>query len=345
MTPRDGTNAPAIRSTPKRVKLTKRAIDAARYTGKVSGRKAARCVLWDTLVPGFGVRLFPSGRKVFVIQYRPEGSRMVRMMALDAFGVVTLDQARRRARRELAAISEGRDPLEERAKKRAASRRKSVETVADLSAKWIEEYAKPRRRSWKGDERRIEKHLRPGSFGKRPYEKLTAQDVRALHAAIGSRAPVEANRVAELLRAIFNWAIEEGYLPRGHPNPALITRRVGATSRVKRFKEKSRDRWLAGKELLRLAAAINRENDPWVQAAFRLLLLTGCRKTELLRARWDRLDKEGKRLLLEDTKTGEAKSCRCQHQHSRRLAGFHGHCRRGRAHRGSSRTGAIRRNP
>jgi integrase len=109
---------------------------------------------------------------------------------------------------------------------------------------------------------------------------------------------VEANRVVELLRAIYNTARRWGLTPAGFENPA---------GRIDRFRERSRERWLTAPELKRLAAAINREADPWVEAALHLLLLTGSRKTELLRARWDRVDFDSRRLLLEDTKTGEPK--------------------------------------
>lgn len=266
-------------------KLTIRTCEAARYEG--NGR--SRCVVWDDRLSGFGLRVYPTGRKAFVVHYRPSGERRKRLMTIGALGVLTVDQARERARRLLLDVRDGADPLAKR-------RQTAIETFGDLADRWVEEFAKPHRKSWKEDQRRIEKHLKP-AFGNWQLGKITAADVRTLHSSL-SATPVEANRVVELLRGIFNRARRWGFLPAAHANPAAD---------VDRFRERSRERWLNARELTRLAAAINREADPWVQAAIRLLLLTGCRKTELLRARWDRVDLDGKRLLLEDTKTGDPK--------------------------------------
>ena len=79
-----------------RAALTKRAVDAARYTG--NGR--APCVVWDGKVPGFGLRVHPTGRKVFVLRYRNQ-ARQQRWMTLGAYGVLTVEQARAEARKQL----------------------------------------------------------------------------------------------------------------------------------------------------------------------------------------------------------------------------------------------------
>lgn len=76
-------------------KLTKRTIEAATYTGTDN----ARCVLWDDDPPGFGLRVFPSGKRSFVLSYRVNNRK--RMLTLGAYGALTLAEARKRARRQL----------------------------------------------------------------------------------------------------------------------------------------------------------------------------------------------------------------------------------------------------
>lgn len=267
--------------------LTKREVDAATYDGDGNTRD----VRWDDRVTGFGLRVYPSGRKSYVIQYRTPSGR-TRLMTLGAHGVLTVEQARKRARVELAKVAEGRDPLEERRREERA-----VKTFRQLADRWLEDYSKAHRKSWPEDERRLKKHILP-RLGRIGVEDVTAADVRALHAKIGKRAPVEANRVVNLVRTIYNKGVKWGLVPEGHANPA---------SSVERYQERSRERWLTAAELKQLSKALAAEEDIYAVAAIRLLLLTGSRKTELLRARWDRLDLEGRRLLLEDTKTGEPK--------------------------------------
>ncbi len=89
-------------------KLTAKSIKSFRYDGDGKSRD----VRWDAGLPGFGLRIYPSGRKGFVISYRADGRK--RMMTLRDFGTQTLDQARTRARKHLVAVKDGVDPLEEK---------------------------------------------------------------------------------------------------------------------------------------------------------------------------------------------------------------------------------------
>jgi len=89
-------------------KLTKPLIESATYTG----RAGARCVLWDSEVTGLGLRVYPSGKKAFVLFFRAKGQK--RFMTLGAYGPLTLDAARKLAFRRLAEVIEGHDPLAEK---------------------------------------------------------------------------------------------------------------------------------------------------------------------------------------------------------------------------------------
>jgi integrase len=117
------------------------------------------------------------------------------------------------------------------------------------------------------------------------------------HRKVGKEAKVEANRCVETLRAAWRWAEREGLLPDGLQDP---------TKRIRRFKERSRDRWLRKEEVARLMEAVQAEEDPHVRAAVPLLLLTGLRKNELLRARWSDVDLELGEVYLRRTKAGTA---------------------------------------
>ncbi|MCG8354699.1 MAG: site-specific integrase [Kiloniellales bacterium] len=262
------------------MKLTVRAIKALTYAGGWDVR-------WDDELPGFGVRLFPSGRKSFVVSYRAGGRK--RLMSLGGFGVLTVDQARAMAREHLVTVSKGGDPLEE--KRRAAQ----GETFGDLSEAYIERHAKPHKKSWEEDDRRLKQHIPAGWKGRRA-DKISGPDVARLHASIGARAPYEANRLLALLHKMFRLAPSWGFLPEGAPNPA-----AGIT----KFREKKRKRWVKEAEIPALAAATDQEPNVYIRAALWLYLLTGLRKAELLQARRTDIEWKERVLRLPDTKSDE----------------------------------------
>jgi Site-specific recombinase XerD len=267
------------------MKLTKRAIDAMTY----AGAGALRDVRWDADLPGFGVRIYPTGRKAFVLSYRAYGRK--RLMTLSDYGVLTLEQAQSQARKHLVAVGEGDDPLEARRKERGAG------TVADLCHAYLERHARLRKKTWRKDESRIHRHLLP-VWGNLKAKAITRADVAALHRRIGKDSgPYEANRTLELLSVMFELAVTWGFLPEGSPNPAR---------RVEAYKEEKRDRWVTPEELPRLAQAIDQEPNPYARAALWLYLLTGVRKTELLTATWSNVSWDRKELKLPETKAGRA---------------------------------------
>lgn len=264
--------------------LTKKKIDAARYEG--DGKSWD--VRYDGSLPGFGLRVYPSGSKSFVLRYRTQTGR-TRTMTLGKYGVLTLDQARKRARAELVKVNDGADPMAER---KAASK---AETMKAFGHEWLDRHAKPHRRSWREDKRRIKNRINP-AIGHLALKDVRRADVAALHAEIGKDAPVEANRVLELVRAMLFKAEEWGYLPEGTPNPA---------AKVDRFKERSRTRYVTAAEMPKLVENINKESNIYVRAALMLYLLTGLRKNELLRAKWEDIDLGGRAWTVPKTKQDE----------------------------------------
>ena len=268
-------------------KLTQRGIKSATYRGGWDVR-------WDSAVTGLGLRVYPSGKKAFLVSYRVHGRK--RRMTLGSFGTITLDQARRKARRELGNVADGRDPLGER------ERKAQGETFGDLTKKYIEDYAKgpqfpkkPRKKTWRADEDRLERHVPHGWKG-RKVDDIARWEVERLHNQIGALYPYEANRLLSLLGKMFRLAKVWGFIKPTADNPA-----VG----IERYKEHKRKRWLKPEELPGLAKAIDAEPNIYVRAAIWLYLLTGVRKSELLEAKRDEVDWERGQLCLPDTKAGE----------------------------------------
>jgi len=266
-------------------KLTKRIIDALEPN---SGR---RRILWDSALPGFGCLLHPSGRRVYVVQYRTLAGRS-RRLALGAHGVLTPEQARTLATEKLADARGGRDPAAERRQARDAL------TVKELAERYEQLHLpKKKARSVAEDRRILTKYVLP-ALGSRVLTEIGAADISRLHAAM-HEAPIMANRVLAVLGTLFGLAEEWGLRPDG-TNPCR---------RVKRYPERRRERFLSEAELARLGTAIaelEREGPRGTVGAnaLRLLCLTGCRRGEVLGLTWQEVDFERGLLRLADSKTG-----------------------------------------
>ena len=281
-------------------RLTKRTIESAPVPelNQPSDRKRWEWV-GDSEVPGFGVKIYGTGRKVFALRYRTRSGSRTRMITIGTFGEMTVQQARDEARNGKAKVREGKDPQAERERDR---RLEGLVTVGDLLSRWLEDYAKKDggRRSWREDQRRLTRSLRP-TIGRIQLSDLTHADVKRLHRDLGQSGKVEANRTIETLRAAWKWARDEDLIPDGVEDP---TKRYGG-HRGYKFRERPRDRWLRPDETRRLLEATDKEADAHVRSAIRLLLLTGLRKSELLSARWENVDLERGEIRLPDTKSGE----------------------------------------
>jgi integrase len=273
--------------------LTKRSIDALKWNPK--GPSAQ--ILWDGDLPGYGVRVFDTGAKAFIIDYRDKDARK-RRVTIGRYGVLTPDQARDKAKGLLGDIAmKGANPAEDRRAKRETLTFHQFESIYIEQAKTVGNPGRRERRpkkTWGEDKRRIKKYIRP-AFGGRTLSSITKTDVVRLHKKIGKDAPVEANRVLALLSVMFTSAIEAGHLPETFANP---------THGVTPFAEKDRDRWVQPHELPALWNAIQAESNPYIRAFFVLALLLGTRRSELLKARWENVDLERGIIRLPNTKAG-----------------------------------------
>lgn len=270
---------------------------------------AARFVSWDTEIPGFGVRVYPSGQKVYVLKYRVGSGRAarIRWANIGKHGVVTPDQARDVARRWAAQVADGGDPARVRDEERKAP------TLSLVLDKYLAEHVRIRnKRSTQaqvGD--LVERIIRP-ALGRLKVAEVSRSDVSRLHSGLSDR-PVTANRVLAVLSKVFSLAEVWGYRP-DNSNPC---------KRVEKFKETPRERFLSAKEFQVLGEALARAEreplsvegpdgkammvraNPEAVRAIRLMILTGMRTGEVRAMRWEHLDLEKGVINLPDSKTGK----------------------------------------
>lgn len=198
---------------------------------------ASEFTVWDTKLPGFGVRVRPTGAKSFIIVYRAGTGRTAptRRFTIAAVGKLPPDLARNQAKILLGAVANGADPAGE---KRSARPRRDRVTFDQLAQKYLDEYAKVRKSSWKNDESYLKRPR--AKWKRRPADEITDDDVAELLEKIGANAPVSANRTQSILHTLFSWAAEPG---RKHvkENPVRNMKR--------RFNEAARERVLTDGEI------------------------------------------------------------------------------------------------
>lgn len=266
------------------VKLRQDGIRSIAYSG--SGN--AQCIYWDEGLACFGVRVYPNGRRSYVCAYRVEGRK--RIVTLGRADVLTLDRARKKARRYLGEAAEGQDP---HAAEDALHSSSAVRALADI---YLERHAKAKKRSWRNDDSYMRRHVIP-KLGSRLAASITTADIARLHSEIGQDHPYTANRVVEVVRKMYNAARTWHLVPRDMPNPA-----VG----IERFAEVKRRRYVTPTEMPRLASAIDAELNEYARHAIWLLLLTGLRRSEVLNAKWSDVDLKQRTLFVGQTKNGDA---------------------------------------
>ena len=155
---------------------------------------------WDQLQQGLGMRVGRAGGRTWVVRYRtPTGTR--RRLKLGRYPTMSLAQARQAAKQVLADVLLGGDPQRERARQRRAK------TVQDLAEDYLERHAKRNKRSWAKDQAILDRHILPVIGGLDP-RKVTRTDVEAILERARSRGlSTQVNRIFEVVRAMFNWAV------------------------------------------------------------------------------------------------------------------------------------------
>jgi integrase len=229
-------------------------------------------VHYDDAIKGFGARVTAQGARSFVLNYTTAGGRERRytMGSCDDWPTAA---ARTEAKRLRQVVDQGGDPLANVEDERTAP------TVAELCDRFEAEHAIRKRPSTVDAYRRqITNHIRP-MIGPRKVADIAFTDVDRLHRKVTATAgPYAANRTVALLSKMFSLAIRWNMRP---DNPA---------KGVERNTEYGRRRYLSAAELIALTQALADYADQQVANVFRVLLLTGCRKSEALAMRWGDVD-------------------------------------------------------
>ncbi|RVT81630.1 DUF4102 domain-containing protein [Rhodobacteraceae bacterium CCMM004] len=289
-------------------KLTKRVVDAVEVREK-------DYVIWDDELPGFGLRVFRSGKRSYVLQYRAAGRS--RRYSIGLHGIWTPDTARKEARVQLGKIAQGENPAEDRQADRNAM------TVSELADRYIEAMdaglimgkgSRPKRPSTiyvnKGQ---LRGHIIP-LIGQRRVQDLTKADVtRMMNDVIAGKTKAvkktkkrgksilrggrgTASKCVGLTGSMLTYAISMG----------IIEHNVAHG--IRKPRDQVRDRRLSEDEYRELGRLLNEaEKDAdmaWTVGISRLLALTGCRRGEVISLKWSEVDFDNSCLRLEDSKEG-----------------------------------------
>lgn len=280
--------------------------------------------VWDTELRGFAVKVTPTGRKVYVVQYRHGHGRRApdRRVTLARTDELTVEEARKLARATLATVVHGGDPAYDRREARDA------ETLGEVLPAFLDEVEAKKKPRTAYEWRRLLKRDVVPVLGRTKIRDLDALALSRLHLRMRTR-PVMANRVLGTLSALLEWAERRGMRPVGS-NPALG---------VERYREQERERYLTRDELRRLSIAlataetvglppatkhrkkpktaekakhrpksadVPKVADAVAVNAIRLLAFTGFREQEALSLRWDAIDFDRSAVTLADTKTDKS---------------------------------------
>jgi integrase len=239
---------------------------------------------WDLMLPGFGVRVSPKGRKTWIVVYRVKDGRQ-RMETLGTIATVPkVEAARNLARASMIKARAGTDPIDERREAAAADAAKP--TVNYIADGYLARLMERRRASTVFHTRRIiDLRVRP-KWGDRYASEITRAQVRAvveevmakpLRKKVG-RPTAEASTTLGIIERMFGYAVAEDLMTenpaKGIANPHILT---------------ARDRVLSDDEIKLFWSACEQLGWPY-GPLFKLLLVTGQRRQEVASMRWSELD-------------------------------------------------------
>ena len=265
-------------------KLTKRIVDQI-------AAEPDEVVHWDDELKGFGLRVWPSGRKVYIVKCRIKGRQ--RRITIGPHGPITPEQARIRAFEILSAAKGGGNPA------KAHDDLRRSPTVREVGERFLDEHVAVRCKPITQREyrRAIELFIVP-ALGTWKILDVDRKDIAELHHK-WRHTPYQANRTLSVASKMFNMTELWGLRPDGS-NPCR---------HVKKYPERRRERFLSADEFGQLGRVLRTVEEegtesPAAIAAIRLLMLTGCRMSEILTLKWSYVDLKTRELRLPDSKTG-----------------------------------------
>ncbi len=260
--------------------FTKKSLDALQLPDP-----GKRLYMYDTRVRGLELMVTEQGTKSFKV-YRKLHDKPVRV-TLGKYPDMTIEQARNEAQKVITEMLKGKNPNDEKKKLRAET------TFGELFKMYMERYSREHKKTWKYDERDVPRFL--GHLFQRKLSAITKQDVQPIHEKIRiENGLYQANRLLARIHIIYNKAIEWGW---EGINPA---------HGIKKFKEKSRDRFLHPDELPRFFESLDMEQNDTIRDYVYVSLFTGARRSNVLAMRWEEIHLERREWLIPETKNGES---------------------------------------
>jgi len=303
-------------ASPKSVLITKRLLEA-------SVARSKRYEIWDNQIPGFGVRIGPSGVKTFIVRYRADGggrSAPKRFVSIGRFGALTVEQARKRAKEILAAAAFGEDPAVDRNAKRLELKIAGLVDLYEEEGCYIQrgirqgEPMKPLTKKYTIG--RLRHHV-VRLLGHKRITELTSGDIERFFRDVeegksrkdvktGHRkrivvrgGPGAARKAFRDLSAMYSFAVRRGLVDANPCEKAVVRKTDGR-----------RTRFLSLAEVKKLGEACDALEkgglNPKALNITRLWILTGCRRQEVVELKWSEVDFERGLLTLADSKTGQS---------------------------------------
>lgn len=243
-----------------------------------------RIYLHDLKEKGLTASITSVGTITFFVRKRVNGKD--ERIYLGHFPEMSIENARKKALQVKAKVAEGISPNEERKRIRAEI------TFGEMFTEFMERYSKRFKKSWKHDEQDINRFV--GQWFHRKASQISKNEIMQLHEHIyHNNGLYQANRLLERVRAIYNKAIEWGW------------QGINPTTGIKKFKEKSRDRFLKKDELPNFFKALNEEENITARDYILISLLTGARKSNVLAMKWEEINFTLQEWCIPDTKNGE----------------------------------------
>jgi integrase len=226
-------------------------------------------IAYDSSVKGFGARVTAAGARAFILNYRRRLDGRERRITIGSFPDWSTAAARDEAKRLKREVDAGADPIGDLEQSRTAP------TVHDLAARFLTDYVPRKRVSTQRDyKRQIAVNILP-DIGNLKVDAVSFAQMDKLHRVLSERAPTQANRTIAVASKMFTMAKKWGM--RSADNPC---------KGIERNQENKRKIYATPEELTRIAAALDGLEDRGAANAIRLMLLTGARRGETLKAKW-----------------------------------------------------------